>query len=248
MSSLTSALSTAFSGLQANQASLALVSANVANADTPGYTRKTLDQVATSAGGTTGVRTTDVQRELDQYIQQQLRSENAGASYADTRAQMYQQLQGIYGQPGAADALDTVYNNFTSSLQALSTSPDDSSAQSAVVSNAQLLAQQLNQMTASVQSLRQSAELGISNAVSQANNAMSVKTNHTPIKVRGSAGFTPYSKLASKRPTTRAIRAPAATPTKVSSSPCLTIICSTSAGPAPSAMRRPISWVRWATE
>jgi len=173
MSSLTSALSTAFSGLQANQASLALVSANVANADTPGYTRKTLDQVATSAGGTTGVRTTDVQRELDQYIQQQLRSENAGASYADTRAQMYQQLQGIYGQPGAADALDTVYNNFTSSLQALSTSPDDSSAQSAVVSNAQLLAQQLNQMTASVQSLRQSAELGISNAVSQANNAMS---------------------------------------------------------------------------
>jgi flagellar hook-associated protein 1 len=171
--SLTSALSAAFSGLQANQASLALVSANVANADTPGYTRKILNQVAISAGDNVGVRTADVQRELDQYIQRQLRTENSGASYADTRAQLYQQLQSFYGQPGGADALETVYNNFTSALQSLSTSPDDSSAQSAVVSNAQLLAQQLNQTTASIQSLRENAELGISNAVNQANNAMS---------------------------------------------------------------------------
>jgi flagellar hook-associated protein 1 FlgK len=169
---LTSALSAAFSGLQANQASLALVSANVANADTPGYTRKTLNQIAVAAGGNVTVRTADVQRELDQYIQKQLRTENSGASYADTRAQLYQQLQGFYGQPGGADALETVYNNFTSSLQALSTSPDDSSAQSAVVSNAQLLAQQLNQTTTSIQSLRENAEFGISNAVNQANNAM----------------------------------------------------------------------------
>ncbi len=171
--SLTSALSAAFSGLQANQASLALVSANVANANTPGYTRKTLNQIAVAAGGSVTVRTADVQRELDQYIQKQLRTENSGASYADTRAQLYQQLQGFYGQPGGADALETVYNKFTSSLQALSTSPDNSSAQSAVVSNAQLLAQQLNQTTTSIQSLRENAELGISNAVNQANNAMS---------------------------------------------------------------------------
>jgi flagellar hook-associated protein 1 len=171
--SLNSAISAAYSGLQANQASLGLISANIANANTPGYTRKTLNQIAVSAGGNTDVRTADVQRTLDQYIQRQLRTENSGASYADTRAQMYQQLQDVYGQPGGSDALETVYNNFTSSLQALSTSPDDTSAQSAVVSNAQILAQQLNQATANIQSLRQNAELGISNAVSQANNAMS---------------------------------------------------------------------------
>jgi flagellar hook-associated protein 1 FlgK len=170
--SLDSAISAAYSGLQATQASLGLVSANIANANTPGYTRKTLDQVTVSAGGNTDVRTTDVQRTLDQYIQTQLRTENSGASYADTRAQMYSQLQDVYGQPGGSDALETVYNNFTSSLQALSTSPDDTSAQSAVVSNAQILAQQLNQATANIQALRQNAELGISNAVSQANNAL----------------------------------------------------------------------------
>jgi flagellar hook-associated protein 1 FlgK len=171
---LTQALASALSGLQVNQASLALVSANVANADTPGYTRKTLDQVAAAGNGTNiGVRIGDVQRQLDQYVQRQLRVENSGASYADTRAQVYSQLQNIYGQPGSDNALETVYNNFTNALQALSTSPDNYAARSTVISTAQLLTQQLNQMSNSIQGLRGDAELGISNAVTQANNAMS---------------------------------------------------------------------------
>jgi flagellar hook-associated protein 1 FlgK len=171
---LTQSLSTALSGLQVNQATIALVAANVANADTPGYTRKTLDQVATVGNATdVGVRISDVQRVLDQYVQQQLRVENSGANYADTRAQIYSQLQDIYGQPGSTNALETVFNNFTNALQALSTSPDDSTARSSVISAAQLLAQQLNQMSNSIQGLRRDAELGISNAVTQANNAMS---------------------------------------------------------------------------
>ena len=172
--SLAQALSSALSGLQVNQASLALVSANVANADTPGYTRKTVNQVPASANGTNvGVRISDVQRQLDQYVQRQLRTEYSGANYADTRAQFYSRLQDIYGQPGSAAALETVYNNFTNALQALSTSPDSSAARSAVISTAQLLAQQLNQMSNSIQGLRGDAELSIANAVTQANNAMS---------------------------------------------------------------------------
>jgi flagellar hook-associated protein 1 len=171
---LTQALSSALQGLQVNQASLALVSSNVANADTPGYTRKTLDQVASAGNGSNiGVRISDVQRQLDQYIQRQLRTENSGAYYADTRAQLYSRLQDVYGQPGSDNALETVYNNFTNALQALSTSPDNSAARSTVISTAQLLAQQLNQMTNNIQGLRSDAELGISDAVSQANNAMS---------------------------------------------------------------------------
>jgi flagellar hook-associated protein 1 len=172
--SLTQALATALSGLQVNQASLALVSANVANADTPGYTRKTIDQSATASNGTNiGVRVGDVQRHLDQYVQRQLRVENSGASYADTRAQLYSRLQDIYGQPGSDIALETVYNNFTNALQALSTSPDNAAVRSSVINTAQLLAQQLNQTSNSIQALRGDAELGISTAVTQANTAMS---------------------------------------------------------------------------
>jgi flagellar hook-associated protein 1 FlgK len=171
--SLTQALNSALSGLQVTQANIAMVAANVANADTPGYTRKVVNQVATGANTSIGVRVSDIQREIDLYVQRQLRIENSGASYADTRADMYSQLQNIYGTPGADTALESVFNNFTSSLQALSTSPDDPGARSAVVNSAQLLTQQLNQLSANVQSLRGNAELGIADAVNQANQAMS---------------------------------------------------------------------------
>ena len=171
--SLTQALSSALSGLQVNQAGIALVAANVANADTPGYTRKVMDQVATGTSTSIGVRVSDIQREIDLYIQRQLRIENSGASYADTRARMYSQLQEIYGQPGSATSLEGVYNSFTTALQVLSTSPDDPGARTGVINSAQLLAQQLNQLSSSIQSQRANAELAISDAVNKANEAMS---------------------------------------------------------------------------
>jgi flagellar hook-associated protein 1 len=171
--SLTQALSTALSGLQVNQASISMVASNVANADTPGYTRKVVNQVAIGGDASIGVRVSDIQREIDLYIQKQLRVENAGASYADTRANMYSQLQDIYGQPGADTSLESVYNSFTSALQVLSTSPDDPGARTAVVNSAQLLTQQLNQLSGSIQGLRANAELGIADAVNKANEAMS---------------------------------------------------------------------------
>jgi len=172
--SLTQALSSAIAGLKVNQSSLALVAANVANADTPGYVRKTVNQAATAGNGAgIGVNITSIQRELDSYVQRQLRVENSGASYADARAQIFQQLQDVYGQPGSGNTLETVYNNFTNALQALSTSPDDAAARSSVISAAQLLTQQLNQTNSGIQTLRGAAELGISDAVTKANEAMS---------------------------------------------------------------------------
>ena len=45
--SLSQALATAVDGLRVTQAGMSIVSANVANAETPGYVRKTAVQVAT---------------------------------------------------------------------------------------------------------------------------------------------------------------------------------------------------------
>jgi flagellar hook-associated protein 1 FlgK len=171
--SLSQALSAAISGLKVTQSGLSLVAANVANAGTPGYVRKTVDQVSVASNGTgIGVRITAIQRELDQYVQQQLRVENSGAAYAGTRAQMYSRLQDIYGTPGSSSALEAVYNSFANSLQALSSSPADPAARSGAINSAQLLTQQLNQMSASIQGLRGDAELGIADAVTKANTAM----------------------------------------------------------------------------
>src|SRR5262245_21627756 len=160
--SLTQALATAMTGLRATQAGLAIVSANVANAETPGYVRKAPVQIATAAGGIgVGVRVAAINRELDQFVQRQLRVESSGASYATLRSQFYDRLQTIYGVPGSESALETVYNSFLSALQSLSTSPESPSARSAVLNAADVLAHQLNSMTNSIQGLRTDAELGL---------------------------------------------------------------------------------------
>lgn len=171
--SLTQALNIASSGLKATQSGMALVASNVANAQAPGYVRKTmlLTSVAASANGNS-VRIAAVQRELDTYLQKQLRTETSGGAYADTRATFYDRLQQIYGDPNSDSALSAVYNTFTNSIQSLVTSPDSAAARSLVLSNAQVLAQTLNGMTTDIQSLRSDAENGLAEAVATANDAM----------------------------------------------------------------------------
>ena len=171
--SLTQALNTAISGLRVTQAGLSVVAGNVANADTDGYVRKTTSQVATAAGDFgIAVRTEGINRELDLYVQKQLQIEGSGAAYAGLRADFYQRLQQIYGEPGSDAALETTFNKFTSAVQALSTTPDSTSTRSIVLSTAQVLTQHLNGMTSDIQALRTDAELQLADAVRQANEAI----------------------------------------------------------------------------
>lgn len=170
--SLTQALSSSLAGLRTTQAGLALIATNVANVETPGYVRKTLSQSETTAGPAgVGVRATAVNRELDLFVQRQLRIERSGGSYAGLRAQFYDRLQGIYGEPGASNALETQFNRFTSALQTLGTSPESPSARGNALNAAQALAQQLNGMSADIQLLRMDAEHGLADAVQEVNEA-----------------------------------------------------------------------------
>jgi len=170
---LSQALATAVAGLRVTQSGLSVVAANVANAETPGYVKKTSVSVQISAGQAgTSVAVGEIQRQLDQYVQRQMRTEASGAAYASLRADFLQHLQTVYGSPGSSAAIESVFNDFTTALQALSTSPDDPAARNAVLAQAQVLTQQLNSMTSQIQGMRADAELGLADAVAKANNAM----------------------------------------------------------------------------
>lgn len=171
--SLSQALNTSLSGLRATQTGLSLIASNIANAQTPGYVRKSLIQQSTGAGdGSGGVRVAAINRELDIYLQRQMRVELSGGSYASVRSDFYQRLQQIYGEPGSDSALETVFNNFSNSIQTLLTSPESASARTIVLSSAQVLAEQLNAMTDDIQALRGDTEAALADAVTVANNAM----------------------------------------------------------------------------
>lgn len=175
---LSSALASAMSGLRANQAALSIVSSNVANSQTPGYVVQTPNQIEVTTGdfGST-VTTTGVSRELDTYVQKQLRTETGGSGYADQMANILKQLQNVYGTPGNSGTLETALNSFTTALQALSTNAGSSSAQTVALGAAQTLAQQLNLTTKGIQSLRSNVEQDLSTSALAANAAMQQVAN-----------------------------------------------------------------------
>lgn len=174
---LSTSLSTAVAGLNATQIGIGVVSQNVANADKAGYIRRQVATVDTLAGNQVGTATTAVQRLLDVIVQRQLWQETSGAAYTATRAEALSSLDKLYGSPGSTTALDSVYNRFTSSLQALQNDPSSYSLRTGVIDAAQELAGRLNTLSDGVQALRAQAEVGIGDAVTQVNSLLNSLTS-----------------------------------------------------------------------
>lgn len=174
---LNTALGTSISGLRSAQVGIGVVSQNVANAGTPGYVRRTVSNVDSVSGGTVGVSNPNVQRLLDRIVQHQLLQESSGASYTSTRAQVFANLDQLYGAPGSATALDSMYSKFTSSLQALQNDPSSYTNRTAVIDAASQLANRLRGLSEGVQQQRAQTEAGIGAAVTRTNELLEQLTD-----------------------------------------------------------------------
>lgn len=170
---LTGSINTALTGIRATQAGIDLVARNIANADSDGYTRKTLNTQANIAGGRViGVLIGEAQRSVDQFLQQQYRNEIAAQGNVDVRASFLALVDQFFGEPGGSTGLDTIINEFSDALQDLATTPDQASTQLATVNAATALVRQINQLSSEVQNLRTQAEASLSGAVLQANSLL----------------------------------------------------------------------------
>ena len=171
--SLSQSLNISLAGLNANQRALDVVAGNIANAETEGYTRKTISQTALiSNDRVNGVRVGDVERVLNAEVQSQARS-LAGINVGNgITADFLNRVDVAFGSPGEPTAIDTTFNNVIASLEALSTSPEDFNAQIQAVNDFQVFTSQLNSLTDTIQSLRQEADLGLQQSISQANDAL----------------------------------------------------------------------------
>jgi flagellar hook-associated protein 1 FlgK len=171
--SLEAALGIAQSGLTAVQRSLTLVSQNISNANTDGYTRKTLAPTAVSTGvGPDGVRTGDAQRAVDQALVAKLDQSQSAVAATTTRESA---LQGIETAHGTTDAGTTIADGITALLNGFTTlasNPADTGQQQATLQAATILAQRLNGVSAAIGAARQDAQNGIVADVATANAAL----------------------------------------------------------------------------
>lgn len=170
---ITQALNTSVTGLKATEAGLELIARNLANAETPGYTRKTLSQ-STSIRGfeATGVSVDDVLRDVDEFLQIQVRNSNSVLAGLDIKEQFLSRVDQLFGTPGNSNALDTLFNEFSESLQTLITGPEDLIRREDFLGKSQILTQQLRTLTEGVQDLRQLAEDSLQDSVNELNDSL----------------------------------------------------------------------------
>lgn len=171
---VSSALSTALSGIKTTQQQLGVTSANIANAKSAGYSRQSMSSTALVANSRVyGVEANQVTREINLLVQKQWRVSSSNSAYADTRLTALSALDSFWGAPNSSSSLNSVYGDFTTTLQKLATTPGDTATQGSAVSAAQSMVTRLNQLSGDVQSLRQEAEANLANAVSRVNSLLS---------------------------------------------------------------------------
>lgn len=142
-------LSIARTGLQAHQSALQTVARNVANASDPSYSRQravfspigsVLLPGGVAQGG--GTRIVDIERTVDQALQDQLARERSRLAFSTTEEAGLSRVEDIL-QPLGGGSLADATNAFFRSLGDLATDPSSATARTATVQSAEALASQI---------------------------------------------------------------------------------------------------------
>lgn len=140
MSGLTSALRIGTAGLNVAQTSLATVSHNVVNANTPGFSRQIAQAGAQAVNGFgNGVELASIQRISDRFINLRATAAQSDVAYAQTRKTYLDTLEGVMTGASAQGGLESVAAEFFKSISELSNDPANSALKRNMVQQAELL-------------------------------------------------------------------------------------------------------------
>lgn len=166
--------SIARSALLTHQTALQTISQNVANAETPGYSRQ---EAVLSANtpvrlpfGTvgTGVSVTTIIRKRDVLLDESFRSANTLSGDASMRRDLLSQLESVFGEPseaGMANALDQFWNSWSD----LSANPGSLAARAVVQQRGRQLGQLFNEYDTQLTTIRSSTLERLDNTVDRIN-------------------------------------------------------------------------------
>lgn len=157
--SLFGSLQLASNSMQAQQIGLQVVGQNMANANTPGYSREQVQLVPAPVqqlGPLTlglGVQVNAVTQQVDQYLNERLRNTNSDVGNSQTQSQVYQNLEGIVGALNQNN-LQSSLNSFFSAISGVLNQPESVSVRNLAVLQGKTLAGDINQMSQRVSTAR----------------------------------------------------------------------------------------------
>lgn len=161
------------SALKAAQAGVSATSHNIANANTPGFSRQEIIQTAQLPQNTgsgffgQGANVTTVLRRYDQFLGTQVLEAQTQASTLTTQLGLSQQLSNLLGD--ANGGLTPALQDFFSSVNGVSNAPESIPARQAMLGSAQSLVNRLQTLDQRVNQIRDGLNGQISNSVSLIN-------------------------------------------------------------------------------
>ena len=170
MGDITQALRAAQSGLLANQTALNIVSQNVANVNTEGYSRKIIQQESVVlAGQGAGVAISDFARVVDAGLIKTIRIELAELNTETVQESFFARLQETFGAPGDNTSISHILEEFKEAAELLAVTPDRTLEQGEFIRQAQAITDKLQDMSTTIQDLRLQADNRITEVIEEIN-------------------------------------------------------------------------------
>lgn len=170
---LTIALQTAVSGLNAAQTNLRAVSDNISNVNTPGFVRKTVDQrELVVAGRGAGVEIVDIRRVTDQFLQLASLTASAESSRFGVLSQFLDNAQSLFGDPSSDTFFFNRLNTTFAAFGALANDPSNTLLRAQALSTTEDFINDSTRINDQIAELRTSVNTGLAADVSRANDLL----------------------------------------------------------------------------
>jgi len=160
------------SALQSSKTALEVTAQNIANVDTPGYTKKTLvlatKQVSNGSAFGNGVEVSEIKRVYDEELSKQITQQQGRSAYWQTKKEYLGTIEEIFNESDAL-GLNNDLNAFWNAWEKLSTDPNGYGERQEVIASATRLTEALNSRTQDLQKIMAGTEQETEEVIGQIN-------------------------------------------------------------------------------
>jgi flagellar hook-associated protein 1 FlgK len=204
-----SGLSAALTALHASQRAMQVTANNIANVNTPGYTRQraSLTEIADfahpgphsqSQNIGDGVMVDKVERIQDAFLENRGRIEHAQKAYLDGQKQVLGRIEQAFGEP-ADTALQAQLNEFWNTFSDVANRPNDTAARTVLIARGTIVADGIRDMAGQLNSVWDTTKAQLGALVSEVNEAAKTVAQLNSAVVASHVNNQPANELADKR-------------------------------------------------
>lgn len=206
-----SLLNIGMSGLNAAQGSLSVLSNNIANANTAGYSRQQTIQSANASnqyGGVfigSGTTLADVRRVYNEYLDTAY--QNSTSLNSDAKAYLDQVSAVDKTLSDKTTGMSSVLSSFFAAVQTASANPSDTSARQILLTSAQTLSNRFNSISSQLSQQKETINSQLTSLTDQVNQLTSsiASLNKQITQVQGSSNTTPANLLDARAEAVRSL-------------------------------------------